>query len=171
MTSYKWDRQTERCRRQMQDAYIVSTNVASCERIWHTNIHSFRLITETLRAWWLAGSAFKCGYWGPQILTECQILRNYWCTQPATAPDTSQTESLNVTDKWIFMKLGERKEEQEERKNTEWEAGKETRKKITSITLTWKHVASSPKLNHNTLQRMWDQAFWMHCVTKALKHL
>lgn len=94
-------------------------SVASCERIWHANIYSFVLVTETLRARWLAGSAFKCGYRGPQILTECQILRNYWCTQPATAPDTSQTESLNVTDKWIFMKLGEKTEKQEDRKNTE----------------------------------------------------
>lgn len=98
-------------------------SLASCKRSWHANIHSFGLVTETPREWRLAGSAFKCGYWGPQILTECQIPRNYWCTQSATAPDTSQTESLNVTDKWIFMKLGERKQEQEEKKNTEWEAG------------------------------------------------
>lgn len=97
-------------------------SLASCKRIWHANIPSFGLVTEIPREWSLAGTAFKCGYWGPQILTECHIPRNYWCTQPATAPDTSQTESLNVTDKWIFMKLGEKGRTRREKEHT-WEAG------------------------------------------------
>lgn len=145
-------------------------SVASCERIWHANIHSFRDITETLRAWWLAGSAFKCGYRGPQILTECQILRNYWCTQPATAPDTSQTESLNVTDKWVFMKLRERKSKRRERtQNERQERNKKEENHFHNTDMKACGI-SSLKLNHNSLHRMWDQAFWMHCITKALKH-
>lgn len=122
---------------------------------------SFGLVTETLRARWLAGTTFKCGYQGPQMLTECQILRNYWCTQPATAPDTSQTESLNVTDKWIFMKLGERKEEQDERTQNEKQNKKKRKKKITFKALPWKYVASHC---WSALQRMWDQAFLTHSV-------
>lgn len=100
-----------------EDACILSTTCRQLWKTWHANIHSSGLVPEALRAWWLAGSAVKCGYQGPQILTECQILRSYWCTQPATAPDTSQTEPLNVTDKWIFMK--QRMEVQEERAQDE----------------------------------------------------
>lgn len=134
--------------RPMQGIYRLS----SCERVWHANIHSFGLVSETLRAWWLAGYACKCGYWGPQILTECQIVRNYWCTQPVTAPDTSQTESLNVTDEWIFMILRKREEEQGEKNEHRVRGRKKgedyfqnTDMKVCGITFL--------KFNRNSLQR------------------
>lgn len=148
----------------MEGACILSTTCRQLWKLWHANMHSLGLVPEALRAWWLPGSAFKCGYQGPQILTECQILRSYWCTQPATAPDTSQTEPLNVTDKWIFMKL--RENGRERRKNTEWEVGKEMGKKNCFHKADRKaHGISSLKLNQRSLERIEEQAFQMHCAT------
>lgn len=144
-------------------------SVASCERSRHANIHSFRLITETRREWWLAGSAYKCGYRGPQILTECQVPRNYWCTQPAIAPDTSQTESLNVTDKWIFMKLErERKSKKSKRRQNERQDNKKKEKNRFHTTGTKACGISSLKRLANVVRWNLTNVFW---VTKVLKCL
>lgn len=147
----------------MEDACTLSTTCRQLWKTWHANIHSFGLVTEALRAWWLAGSAFKCGYQGPQILTECQILRSYWCTQPATAPDTSQTEPLNVTDKWIFMK--QRENGSTRRKSTEWEVGKEMKKNGSHKADRKAHGTSAVRLNQRSLQRKWEQASQKHRAT------
>lgn len=58
------------------------------------------------------------------------------------------------------MKLGERKEEQEGKKNTEWEAGWEEKKE------NHFHTTDMKASGISSLKRltMWDQAFWIHSV-------